>query len=99
MLYVEDVEPLRGYWLRLTLTDGQVIERDVSEALWGPVFEPVRDRRVFEAARVDGGTVTWPGGADLAPETLIWGGRPPADSSARPQKRLRLPPTAPSATR
>ncbi|HSJ26960.1 MAG TPA: DUF2442 domain-containing protein, partial [Acidimicrobiia bacterium] len=77
---------LDGYWLRLTLSDGQVIEREVGEALWGPVFEPVRtDREVFEAAFVDGGTVAWPGNADLAPETLIWGssgseptGAPPA---------------------
>jgi hypothetical protein len=74
MLEIAAVEPLDGYWLRLTLSDGQIIEREVGEALWGPVFEPVRtDREVFEAAFVDGGTVTWPGNADLAPETLIWG--------------------------
>lgn len=86
MLEVAAVEPLDGYWLRLTLSDGQVIEREVGDALSGPVFEPVRaDREVFEAAYVDGGTVAWPGDADLAPETLIWGssgtgvaGTPPA---------------------
>ena len=76
MLEVAAAEPLDGYWLRLTLSDAQMIEREVGEALWGPVFEPVRgDREVFEAAFVDGGTVAWPGSADLAPETLIWAAR------------------------
>lgn len=92
MLHVRAVEPLDGYWLRLTLTDGQVVEREVSAALWGPVFEPVRGRReIFEAAFVDAGTVTWPGNVDLAPETLIWGGAPPRDAGQKPPRRLRVP--------
>jgi len=92
MLEVAAVEPLDGYWLRLTLSDGQIIEREVSDALWGPVFEPVRTRReVFEAAYVDGGTVAWPGNADLAPETLIWGGSPERDVSGAPPVRMHVP--------
>lgn len=92
MLHVQAVEALDGYWLRLTLTDGQVVEREVSAALWGPVFEPVRGQReIFEAAFVDGGTVSWPGNVDLAPETLIWGGAPPRDSDQKPPRRLRVP--------
>lgn len=91
MLEVTAVEPLDGYWLRLTLSDGQVIEREVGDALWGPVFEPVRTHReVFEAAFVDAGTVAWPGNADLAPETLIWGS-PSDPDAARPPARMRVP--------
>ena len=91
MLEVAAVEPLDGYWLRLTLSDGQIIEREVGEALRGPVFEPVRaDREVFEAAYVDGGTVAWPGNADLAPETLIWGGSV-RDAVGTPPARMQVP--------
>lgn len=89
MLEVTAVEPLDGYWLRLTLSDGQIIEREVGEALSGPVFEPVRDdRKVFEAAFVDGGTVAWPGNADLAPETLIWGGSGPGNLGTPPARMI-----------
>lgn len=38
----------------------------------GPVFEQARTPTGFVAVRVDGetGTIVWPGGADLAPDTL-----------------------------
>jgi hypothetical protein len=92
MLEVAAVEPLEGYWLRLTLSDGQIIEREVGEALWGPAFEPVRtDREIFEAAFVDGGTVAWPGNADLAPETLIWGSSSKPDATGTPPTRMHVP--------
>lgn len=92
MLEVAGVEPLDGYWLRLTLSDGQIIEREVGDALWGPVFEPVRAyREVFEAAFVDGGTVAWPGNADLAPETLIWGASSGGDATGMPPARMHVP--------
>lgn len=91
MLEVKAVKPLDGYWLRLTLSNGNVVERDVEELLWGGVFEPIRDRReLFEAAFVDGGTVAWPGLVDIAPETLIWDGPVPRGEDARPRRRVRL---------
>jgi len=90
MVEVTAVTPLEGYWLRLTLSNGDVIERDVVDLLRGGVLEPVRERRdVFEAAFIDGGTVAWPGGVDLAPETLIWNGPEPGSADARPETRLR----------
>ena len=91
MLHVTAVEVLRGYWLRLTLSNGDVVERDVQDLLWSGVFEPVRQQReLFEAAFVDGSTVAWPGEVDIAPETLIWDGPVPDDPGARPKRRLRL---------
>lgn len=39
---IREVVRLEGYRLRLTLTDGPVIERDVSDLLAGPVFDAIR---------------------------------------------------------
>jgi hypothetical protein len=62
-----------------------VVERDVSPLLVGPVFEPIRqDVARFREARPDAGTVVWPNGADLCPDTLIWGGPPPRETTAPP---------------
>lgn len=78
LLRIREVVPLDGFRLRLTLTDESVIERDVSQLLTGPIFEPVRrERATFTAVRAEGGTVVWPNGADLCPDVLIWGGAPP----------------------
>jgi len=80
LLRIREVKALEGFKLRLTLTDGAVIERDVSRLLVGPVFEPIRkDLSVFAKVRAKGGTVVWPNGADLCPDVLIWGGPPPED--------------------
>jgi Protein of unknown function (DUF2442) len=74
-----------GFRLRLTLTDGSVVERDLSDLLTGPVFDAVRkDSAVFRQVTVESGTVTWPNGADLDPDVLIWGGLPPITPTTPP---------------
>lgn len=41
-------------------------------------FEPMRtDPTVFQAVMIDGGTLTWPNGADINPDVLYYGGTPP----------------------
>jgi hypothetical protein len=58
--------------LRLTFTDGLIGEVDVLERMRGPVFEQARTPEGFARVAVDPetGTVVWPGGSDLAPDTL-----------------------------
>ena len=91
MLHVKAVEVLQGYWLRLTLSNGDVVERDVEDLIRGGVFEPLRQTRaLFEAAFIDGRTVAWPGDVDIAPETLIWDGPEPDQPTVRPKRRLRV---------
>lgn len=88
LLRIREVKALEGFKLKLTLSDGSVIERDVSRLLIGPVFETVRkDPSFFAKVCVEGGTVVWPNGADLCPDVLIWGGAPPEEG----EQAARLP--------
>jgi hypothetical protein len=81
MLRIRSVVPLEGFRLRLTLTDGHDVERDLTPWLVGPVFEALRaDPQVFRAVRVEAGTLVWPNGADLCPDVLIWNGPPPPET-------------------
>jgi hypothetical protein len=90
MLRIKQVVPLEGFRLRLTLTDGSVVERDVADLLIGSVFEPIRrDPAQFREARAEDGSVVWPNGADLCPDVLIWGGAPPREPRT-PPKELHL---------
>lgn len=58
--------------LRLAFADGLAGELDVLDRMRGPVFDRARTPEGFVEAHVDrdSGTVAWPGGADLAPDTL-----------------------------
>ena len=59
-----------GYRIRLTFNDNSETTIDFEEWLDGPVFEPLKDPSYFRNFFLDGGTVAWPNGADIAPETL-----------------------------
>lgn len=58
--------------LRLTFADGLSGEVEVLDRMRGPVFDEARTAEGFANVEVDPetGTVVWPGGADLAPDTL-----------------------------
>lgn len=59
-----------GFRIHLTFND--LSERTVDFRPWleGPVFEALKDPAYFRQFFLDGGTVAWPNGADVAPETL-----------------------------
>jgi hypothetical protein len=66
VLRIREAEPLEGFKLRLTLTGGSIIAREVSrlETSNGP-------GALFAKVRVESGTVVWPNGADLCRDVLI----------------------------
>jgi hypothetical protein len=72
MIRVVDAHYVAGNVLRVRFNDGSEGEVDLSEELWGEMFEPLRDPAVFRSFRVDPDihTVVWPNGADFAPEFL-----------------------------
>ena len=59
-----------GYLIHVVFSDG--VERTIDFLPWleGPVFEPLKDTTYFQRFFLEAGTVTWPNGADIAPETL-----------------------------
>lgn len=59
-----------GCRIRLTFNDG--VASTIDFALWleGPIFEPLKDTDYFQRFFLEGGTIAWPNGADVAPETL-----------------------------
>ena len=69
---VVEVRPLKGYKLWLRFQDGVSGTVDLSGELWGPMFEPLKDNALFAQAAIhpELETITWPNGADLAPEFL-----------------------------
>ena len=78
LVRIKQVVPLGGHCVRLSLTDGRTIERDVAPLLSGRVFEAIRrDAALFRQVRVEHGTLVWPGDVDLCPDVLIWQGPPP----------------------
>ena len=58
--------------LRLMFADGVSGEVAVLERMRGPVFDEARTPAGFAMVTIDveTGTVVWPSGADLAPDTL-----------------------------
>ncbi|MHC1745184.1 MAG: DUF2442 domain-containing protein [Syntrophobacteraceae bacterium] len=68
---VTKVEYRGEYVYYILFDDGVEGEIDLSAYLTrGPIFEPLKDRSLFSKATVEGGTIGWPNGADIAPESL-----------------------------
>ena len=66
------VSVVRHGMLRLTFADGLTGDVDVLGRMHGPVFEQAVTPAGVAAVTADSesGTIVWPGGADLAPDTL-----------------------------
>jgi len=70
MIHVVSAEYMREYQIRLRFSDGKTKTVDFARWLHGEVFAPLADKREFKRFFIAGGTVCWPNGADIAPETL-----------------------------
>lgn len=70
LIEVCSAEYVREYQLRLRFSDGAEKVVNFSRWLRGEVFQPLLNKREFKRFFVAGGTVCWPNGADIAPETL-----------------------------
>jgi hypothetical protein len=72
LIDVIEAKYVRDFIVWLKFEDGSEGEIDLSNELYGPVFEPLKDINFFRQVSVNPelGTIVWPNGADLAPEFL-----------------------------
>ena len=79
MIQVNFVQAVSNFGLVLTFNKGERWRFDMRPYLHYPVFRRLENPGYFSLARVDYGTVTWPGDIDIAPETLYNHSTPLAD--------------------
>jgi hypothetical protein len=72
IVHVIAVEPREGHRLHLRFEDGVAGELDLAGESWRGVLAPLEDPAYFASVTLDEelGTIVWPNGADIAPETL-----------------------------
>lgn len=73
MKRITAAEPLQGFVLRLTFSDGSQRDVDLDGFMRGPIFAALRaDPGLFRQVSVDPrlGTIVWPNGADMDPDVL-----------------------------
>jgi len=68
-VYVVEARSLGGYRVWLRFDDGLEGEIDLEDEIWGEIFEPLKDPAYFARFTAEE-TLTWPNGADFAPESL-----------------------------
>ncbi|MBP9664861.1 MAG: DUF2442 domain-containing protein [Pyrinomonadaceae bacterium] len=76
MPVVIDAKYVSGYKILITFDNGEQRIADLKEKQWRGVFKPLKDKTYFKKFFVDGWTISWPNGADIAPETLYEEGAP-----------------------
>jgi hypothetical protein len=72
---IAKVDALPAHRLRVTFLDGLSGEVELgrwlfSASVTGTIFESLRDEAIFQQVFLDMGAVTWPNGADLAPDAM-----------------------------
>lgn len=75
---------ITGFIVFARFDDGTEKHIDVSQWFKGPVFEPLKDPKLFKKFFIEGGTLAWPNGVDIAPEALYAA----ADSKKRHNKSI-----------
>ncbi|MBL0702084.1 MAG: DUF2442 domain-containing protein [Desulfosarcina sp.] len=73
-LHVVNAKYLENYKIEVSFNNGRKGVADLSDALKGSVFGPLRNKLKFSSFTVDEEleTIVWPNGADLAPEYIYF---------------------------
>lgn len=67
---VIDARYLHDYFIHIVFSNGKEGNIDLQPFIGQGVFEPLTNKAYFKKLFVDGWTISWPNGADIAPETL-----------------------------
>jgi len=82
LLDVINVSVLPEYKLMLTFENGEVRLFDMSKYMDLKPFNKLKSPPWFKLAKVEYGTIVWPGEIDIAPETLYFESIPYKNSEA-----------------
>ncbi len=66
--HVVAAKHIEGHRIAVRFNDGSSGKVDLTESLAVPIFQPLRDVECFRRFSVEGHTLSWPNGADFAPE-------------------------------
>ena len=76
MPVVIDATYVSDYKIIITFDNGEKKIVDCHQWLEGEIFEPLKEKDYFRKFFVDGWAISWPNGADIAPETLYENSKP-----------------------
>jgi hypothetical protein len=68
--HIIKAEYLDGYRIWVRFHDGTEGEVDLVNEIDGTVFAPLKDIDFFKEFTLEGDTLTWPNGADFAPDFI-----------------------------
>ncbi len=73
-LFIEKATYINDYKVELKFTNNKVGIADLKNELYGTMFEPLKDKKLFSTLKVDKDldTIVWDNGADFAPEFLYF---------------------------
>jgi len=61
---------INNYKIEVEFNDGKIKTVDLSNEIYGEVFEPLKDINYFKKFSLNPFTIEWANGADFAPEFL-----------------------------
>jgi Protein of unknown function (DUF2442) len=61
---------IENHMLEIRFSDGYVGKLNLAPALWGPIFEPLKNEEYFRQFRIEDDTIRWPNNADFCPDVL-----------------------------
>mgnify|MGYP001616395103 CR=1 FL=1 len=73
ILHVKEAKYLDHYRIWVLFNNGAEGVANLEDLLWGEMFEPLKTFSTFAQFTIDTEmqTLTWPNGADLAPEAIL----------------------------
>ena len=69
-LHIEKAQHIANHEVWLEFNDGSKGKVNLKDSIHGKIFEPLSDNEFFKNFRLEGHTLSWPNGADFAPEYL-----------------------------
>jgi hypothetical protein len=73
---------VKDYLIEVKFNDGTKKVIDFEPWLTGPIFKPLKSK-AYSKNFIDGPTIAWPNGADIAPETLYEAATVKTDSDSK----------------